>query len=125
MNNGGKGVLRALAAASLVTAALPAQAEGEGGFFSGMFDEMSWDWGGFVRQEIAISTTGTENPNNQGGNYLQNQSATRQAFTPPTVLGGLTNWGNTLPLPYRSDVTQIGRAVQQECRDRSRMPSSA
>ena len=105
MNHGGKGALRVLVAASLVSAVIPAQAE-EGGFFSGMFDEMSWDWGGFVRQEIAISTTSTENPNNQGGNYLQNQSATRQAYLPPTVVGGLTNWGNTLPLPYRSDVTR-------------------
>eukprot|EP00456_Euglypha_rotunda_P080111 TRINITY_DN7739_c0_g1_i6.p1 TRINITY_DN7739_c0_g1~~TRINITY_DN7739_c0_g1_i6.p1 ORF type:complete len:107 (+),score=9.07 TRINITY_DN7739_c0_g1_i6:3-323(+) len=34
-------------------------------------------------------------------------------------LTALANWGR------RDRITQIGRAVQQECRDRSRMPSSA
>src|SRR4051794_13090837 len=38
----------------------------------------------------------------------------------------LVSWfGLTLPLLNAADWFQIGRAVQQECRDRSRMPSSA
>ena len=39
------------------------------------------------------------------GNFLQNQTATRQAFLPPGLLPGgqLINWGD-IPLPYRSDV---------------------
>src|SRR5262252_10077005 len=38
----------------------------------------------------------------------------------------LVSWfGLTLPLLNAADWFRIGRAVQQECRDRSRMPSSA
>ncbi|SHG69970.1 hypothetical protein SAMN04488068_1161 [Hydrocarboniphaga daqingensis] len=102
MNNGGKGALRrAGLATTLATAALAAPSA-QAGIFG---DDFSWDIGGFVRQETAVSTVGIENPNNQGGNFLQNQTATRQAFLPPGLLPGgqLINWGD-IPLPYRSDV---------------------
>ncbi|WP_428313334.1 DUF1302 family protein [Hydrocarboniphaga sp.] len=75
------------------------------GWFSDTFPDFSWDYGGFVRQETAISTVSDENPNNQGGNTFQNQTATRQAYLPPALIPGgqLINWG-AVPLPYRDTV---------------------
>eukprot|EP00456_Euglypha_rotunda_P032391 TRINITY_DN25106_c0_g1_i2.p1 TRINITY_DN25106_c0_g1~~TRINITY_DN25106_c0_g1_i2.p1 ORF type:complete len:113 (+),score=13.83 TRINITY_DN25106_c0_g1_i2:59-397(+) len=47
--------------------------------------------------------------------------ATPQAIFAPRQLPNVTD-GVQSPIP---EFAQIGRAVQQECRDRSRMPSSA
>jgi hypothetical protein len=55
------------------------------------FSDIDVSFGGFVRQETAFRTTGLENPNNQGGNYFNDQTLPRTAFVPPAllpVLGG-------------------------------------
>eukprot|EP00456_Euglypha_rotunda_P089226 TRINITY_DN92083_c0_g1_i1.p1 TRINITY_DN92083_c0_g1~~TRINITY_DN92083_c0_g1_i1.p1 ORF type:complete len:108 (+),score=10.93 TRINITY_DN92083_c0_g1_i1:46-324(+) len=57
----------------------------------------------------AICLQGKSSITVQGGNFISNMA----------TLGGAINADSSTKL------TKIGRAVQQECRDRSRMPSSA
>ncbi|TDU31036.1 hypothetical protein DFR24_0394 [Panacagrimonas perspica] len=61
----------------------------------GFFDDMNINFAGFVRAESAISTTGQENPNNQGGNIFNSQTVARTAYLPPALGGG--QWG-AIPL---------------------------
>lgn len=107
----------ALAAAIL---ALPLQG-------SAQDSDSSYSVSGFVRLETAISTTGLENTNNEGGNKFQNRSVPRQAYLPPTLAGntllqslipGLpdtTTWG-AAPLPF-SDSLRRGDRVKSTSSD--------
>lgn len=55
------------------------------------FEDIDVSFGGFVRAEMAARTTALENPNNQGGNYFNDQTLQRTAYVPPAllpVLGG-------------------------------------
>jgi hypothetical protein len=93
------------------------------------FSDIDVGFGGFVRQETAFRTTGLENPNNQGGNYFNDRTISREAFLPPAflpVLGGtdgllpgLTPGGGTtppgtwgsVPLPQFNDEVRRGDTV--------------
>ncbi|WP_154653896.1 DUF1302 family protein [Spongiibacter marinus] len=79
-----------------------------------MFEDFDVSFSGFVRAEAAISTSGQENPNNQGGILQNDQSISRQAYLPPALnpvsgvgallgLGGAGAWGST-PLPFNDTV---------------------
>jgi hypothetical protein len=88
----------------------------------GWFEDFNITYNGFIRAEIAASTSGDENPNNQGGNYFNDQSIARQAYLPPALNPGsaiatglLENssvgaWG-TVPLPF-SDTLRRGDFVK-------------
>lgn len=80
----------------------------------GWFEDFDLSFNGFVRAEIAGSTSGEENPNNQGGNLQNDQTAFRQAYLPPALnplsgvgsllgLGGAGAWGTTL-LPIADNI---------------------
>ncbi len=82
-NSKGQRLLKVSAMAMGLGAALPASADGIfGDFFSGV----DASFGGFVRVESALRTTGLENPNNQGGNYFNDQAIDRRAYVPPALL---------------------------------------
>lgn len=103
---------RVLAVSAAVFSA-PFLAHGEG-------SDSSFNVTGFVRLENAISTTGLENTNNQGGNRFQNRTVPRQAYLPPTLAGntllqslvpGLpdtTTWG-AVPLPFADNLRRGDR----------------
>ena len=81
---------RSLAAASFLAAALSAPMNlmaADGGFFS----DMSWRYNGYLRAELSARTSGSENPNNQGGNVFNDRTVDRTAFLPPALGGG--TWG--------------------------------
>tara|TARA_R110000850_G_scaffold153763_4_gene277256 strand:+ start:4527 stop:6512 length:1986 start_codon:yes stop_codon:yes gene_type:complete len=59
----------------------------DGGFFS----DMSWRYNGYLRAELSARTSGSENPNNQGGNVFNDRTVDRTAFLPPALGGG--TWG--------------------------------
>ncbi|MBW2942251.1 DUF1302 family protein [Zhongshania aquimaris] len=92
----------------------------------GWFEDFDVSFNGFVRAEIAGSTSGEENPNNQGGNLQNNQNASRQSFLPPALnplsgvgsllgLGGVGAWGTT-PLPF-ADTVRRGDFVKSTSND--------
>lgn len=92
----------------------------------GWFEDFNVSFNGFVRAEIAGSTSGEENPNNQGGNYYNNQSISRQAYLPPALnpvsgvgsllgLGGAGAWGTT-PLPF-ADTIRRGDYIKTTSND--------
>tara|TARA_R110001592_G_scaffold362351_1_gene675906 strand:- start:2821 stop:4890 length:2070 start_codon:yes stop_codon:yes gene_type:complete len=92
----------------------------------GWFEDFDVSFNGFVRAEIAGSTSGEENPNNQGGNYFNDQTINRQAYLPPALnptsgvgsllgLGGIGAWGTT-PLPF-SDTLRRGDFVKSTSND--------
>ncbi|AXQ27881.1 hypothetical protein D0B54_03960 [Solimonas sp. K1W22B-7] len=93
-----------MAAGSLL-AAPGAQAEG-------WFDDVGFNIGGFIRPEYAYSLSSDDNPANQLGNFYNEQSVARQAYSPPSLVpvllgnlglppllpGQVGTW-TTLPLP--------------------------
>eukprot|EP00456_Euglypha_rotunda_P079233 TRINITY_DN7605_c0_g1_i1.p1 TRINITY_DN7605_c0_g1~~TRINITY_DN7605_c0_g1_i1.p1 ORF type:complete len:109 (-),score=14.71 TRINITY_DN7605_c0_g1_i1:10-336(-) len=69
-------------------------------------------------------------PYRTGKSYLLNRLIGRQSgfsvgSTVKACTKGIWLWGEPIKLGDITYIFQIGRAVQQECRDRSRMPSSA
>ncbi len=88
----------------------------------GWFEDFNVSYNGFIRAEVAASTSGEENPNNQGGNYFNDQTITRQAYLPPALnptsglvtgllgSGAVGAWG-TVPLPF-SDTLRRGDYVK-------------
>lgn len=93
-----------LAGLSLFAASSTVWAQEEEGFFSQLWDDVTFST--FVRAEAAVRTTDYQNPNNQGTNFFQDRTVARQAFVPPSlqpVTGGgfLTGFepgqGNTTP----------------------------
>ncbi|WP_373080908.1 DUF1302 family protein [Zhongshania sp.] len=91
------------------------------------FEEIDFSYNGFVRAESAVSTSGVENPNNQGGNTFNDQTISRQAYLPPALnptsapLNGLLGsgapgaWGTT-PLPF-SDTIRRGDFIKDTDND--------
>jgi len=81
----------------------------------GWFESIDFSYNGFVRAEAAAGTSGVENPNNQGGNYFNDQSISRQAYLPPALNptsglvtgllgpGAIGAWG-TVPLPFSDSI---------------------
>jgi hypothetical protein len=78
---------------------------------TGWFQGMDVSFGGFIRPEMALSTSSQENPFNQRGNPYNNVSAPRQAYVPPNsgnalfsalglpvTLPNPTNW-SSIPVP--------------------------
>ncbi|HEX4872988.1 MAG TPA: DUF1302 family protein [Nevskiaceae bacterium] len=111
-------------AAALLAAAPAVQAQDEG-LFGSLFEDVDVSLGGFVRAETAFRTTAFENPNNQGGNVLNDRTVQRTAFLPPTLGAGAIRWGDVplgvagaptfggvgLPLQNYSDVIRRGNLV--------------
>ena len=92
--NSSKKLFKQTACVSLLAISQAASA----GAFADWFNDISISTGGFIRGESAWSTDG-ENPNNQGGNYFNDQTVGRQVFLPPALQVGL-NTGilqNTVP----------------------------
>jgi len=68
----------------------------------GWFHDMDVSFGGFIRPEVAFSTSNQENPNNQRGNPYNVISAPRQAYVPPnsgSALFSALGLPISLPLP--------------------------
>src|SRR5688500_19250665 len=69
-----------------------------------------------VSMQISISSLQTHNVNRCGrSRHLARKLSLRRKRSSP----------NVFEMAATETITKIGRAVQQECRDRSRMPSSA
>lgn len=65
----------------------------------GWLSDMSFDFGGFVRLETAISTTGEDNINNQNGNPYNNVPVRRVAGDPLTAFGPILPGSVVTTLP--------------------------
>lgn len=108
-------VLRNLTATALcVTGLMSGGTASAEGIFGGLFDDFSISYGGFIRADSAIRTTGLENKNNQGGNLFQNTTVDRAVFSPPTfpavtLLPGV-RW-TTVPLPLFDDTVRRGDLI--------------
>lgn len=115
MNKTMKGMLGVIVVIACTSTA--ARADG------GLFDNMDFTFGGFVRAEVAAKTTGDENPNNQRGNPFDSRSELRTPVLPPAsdqaLVGNLNaglgtalsvppigTWANAVPLPLASSVTR-------------------
>ena len=103
----GSGLLRPAVLGAGVLVAASAGADG-------LFDDVDFSMGGFIREETAVKTTDQENPNNQGGNIFNDRTVERQAYVPPSLtglhLGGLNlgpvlNW-HSVPIPEIPGVTK-------------------
>jgi len=81
----------------LVLLLVAGAAQADGGFFS----NMDVTFGGFIRPEFTYSTSSSDNPTNQLGNYFNGQSVARQAYVPPNfgpaIVSSLTGGLVTLP----------------------------
>jgi hypothetical protein len=76
------------------------QSSGESG---GLFSNIGFNFGGFIRPEVAFHTSQQENPNNERGNPYNSISVARQAYVPPAAaaLFGITTpitW-SSVPIP--------------------------
>ena len=77
----GRWLKTGLATAAMLVASgtASAQAEGDGSFFDGFLGGVDVSIGGFIRPEVAYSTSSYDNPNNQLGNTFNQRSIARQA----------------------------------------------
>src|SRR5437870_11405081 len=81
-----------------------------------------------VRMQISISSLQTHNVNRCGrGRHLARKLSLRRKRSSPNVLqmGAMEPITSISPIKLIRVSVEIGRPVQQECRDRARMPSSA
>ena len=78
-----------------VGATQDAGGDSEGGFFSGLFGNTTFN--GVVRADMAYRTTKKQNPNNQTNTPFQDVLVPRQAYVPPTLsTGSVANIVNSL-----------------------------
>lgn len=99
--------LLAIAASAPLAAVAEDGSGGSPGFFSSLFENVDFSIGGFIRPEVSIKATDTENPYNQGGNPYNHIPAGRQAFVPPTstttaINGVLGTLGSNIQLPNQT-----------------------
>ncbi len=99
-----RSVLLALVATASATVSAQDGDESHTGFFGSLFEHVDFSIGGFIRPEVAVQATDTENPYNQGGNPYNNISVARQAYVPPTsgttvINGALATLGSNIRLP--------------------------
>lgn len=69
---------------------------GSDGDDDGWFSGVDFSIGGFIRPEVAYSTSSYDNPNNQLGNVFNERSIPRQAYVPPALLSAI---GGSLGIP--------------------------
>jgi hypothetical protein len=101
-------------AAADTSGGAPADASAEssggnsGGWFQGIFQDIDFSFGGFIRPEAALSTTDKANPNNERGNPYNSIAAPRQAYVPPNSGNALfANLGLPLTTPNPTTWTSI------------------
>lgn len=108
------GLVRAMLAGAMALFSASAAAQG--------WLEHLWDnttFSSFIRPELSVRTTSTQNLNNQTTNAFQNVTVTRNTFVPPTLVGVPLTDGNdwNTPLPGFSDELRRGDRVPVKEKD--------
>lgn len=85
------GIVAACAIGAAMTGAAHAQDEESDGGGGGWFDGIDISFGGFIRPEIAVSTSSYDNPANQLGNIFNGRTIERAAYVPPTFVQSALN----------------------------------
>lgn len=90
-----------LVAAAVFTTAAQAQDD------NSWWDNVDFSLGGFIRPEVAVSTSSDDNPANQRGNTFNERSIARQAYVPPALIGTITQDVLGIPLPDTNTWTTL------------------
>src|SRR3546814_2323106 len=99
-----------LAAAAVFTCSAHAQDD------SSWWDGVSFSLGGFIRPEVAVSTSSSDNFANQRGNIFNERSIARQAYVPPRLLAQIA--GEPFGAPLGQVLSGLGIKIgKASCRE--------